>query len=704
MRSRNRIRRAVDWRVESTQLQGGSADDVVDVSAASYGNKRLLHFVMPSTTRVGSDGTGIYELANAYTWRKSPGGLAGMVTAWDADGVQALDVGTEADTLYSFVLIEDVPYLMLHKETYDSNTLAHRVLAEIISSAGANNIPAYLVDGRSMMGNTELSYGANSRARFLLDNWAEDKYRNRFVLDGEVTRHPIDVALMFMLSMDRELYLSDTAAGSSSTVVWFADSGAQNDEWNGYALFCMEDTNGALAQECRLITDSTTTKITVEQAFSGAPAAAKEFQVRNSIYDVLPFGWGMGIDALGVDIDSFLSIRDEFLPDCELGKFILGVQDEIDIWEMLQTHIFRPYGILVYFDHETRKITARHIGTTAEDGTFEDYTAINTEHIFKPGKLSQTFSNPVGAVNLKVRQVENRVIGVGAAIRSQAGTQYDAGIRIAVTGRVPALQGGKTTNIILRSEELNFAFTEHDLDQIEIEALLNTEDDYTPLAGRLLGMLGEYTVPPPAWGAPIDMVLHQSCKPGSLVLINWLSPDAPANPFTGSRGWTNVIGRVLSRGYKFRGSPTFPLEVELLLANAVGRLAPAAIVTGKGADGNGAYFVCDTTESFVDPDTDKDWYYFAVGDVLEYRDTTGAVKGGWVNRAIAAFGVVQSSTPEGSGDTRIYLDGAIAPAWVAGDYITFADWSNATTRMELYSAYASAAGLLNGVDNARKYA
>jgi hypothetical protein len=165
------------------------------------------------------------------------------------------------------------------------------------------------------------------------------------------------------------------------------------------------------------------------------------------------------------------------------------------------------------------------------------------------------------------------------------------------------------------------------------------------------------------------------------------------------------VGRVLERGFFLNGGKLgFSASIEILAAQTIGRIAPAAKVTSKGSDANGAYFVVEDTNFVADQTNDKDWFYFAVGDRLDHRTADGATAGSWSIRAISGFGSNFASTPQAASDSRVYVDGAIGSAITAGDYITFAAWSvSNTARMELYSAYATAAGALSGGDSAKRY-
>lgn len=706
---------------DGSSIQGlGTQAETTWLEVAASGARRLIEFYPPGQSVFGAASSGLYELAAAYQYRNVPGGIHGMVDAWDAGSVQARDVDAETNILWSYVWIENAAYLMLAQGSIFGATAPTLVAAKMISQAGESRLAAYAqtkVGAVLPISNpVDFSIAGGSKARFLLDNISQGKYRGRFNLWGNArhgvhhTRHPIDVALMFMLSRDSEILLEQTGAGSTASLV-VLDTAYSDQDFAGYALFSMEGNSGegtAPEMEAATILSHTDDELTLDTPLSAALDSNLAVEIRNSIYDVLPMGWGMGIDARDIDIGSFERIRDEHLPDATLGDFILGVQDELDIWALLKDNVFKPYGILVYFDYVTRKISARYIGMTAENGTFESYTAVERKHIIEPGDVTHMFSNPVGEIKLTVRSVEQRVVGATSfsykpppsGIKgSPLINKFESGLSAAVleTAQTAALLNGRTFTFTIRSDENNIAFSESDLEVIELTALLNTEKDVDALLSRLLGLVSEYSVPPPVWETFLDIELYQSMKPGSLCIINWNDFNAPANPFTGNRGWTDIIGRVVSREYPLSDRLGFNVTIELLEAKLTARIAPAVTVTGKGSDGLGAYFTVDeaaAAQEFVaDPDNDKDFWYFAVGDEIEHRDATGAVKASWANRSITGFGTDERADPTTAPGSpmRIYLDGAIGSTVAAGDYITFTGWPTAvSSRRSRYSSYADA--------------
>lgn len=674
-------------------------DTGVELWHASLGMRRRLIFEGPADSGedMGQDYVGPYALAAAYRYRTEPGGTGGMVTAWNAAvaGIglspQALDTDDDTNVVGSFVDVEGDILFMFKQDLYGEGP--KDVLAEILSSMGTSKVKAKPFDARTGSWKADqfdqsLAIQAGSRARFLLANWHNNRTYNRFTVNGLVTRNPVDVLLCFMTSCDRELWAGDTNAGSTTTRINLTLTGYANDELVGRALHCVE---GANKWEARTITGNSATWVDVETAFSNAPAAAKEHQIRNSIYDVLPFGWGLGVDTNFIDVESFEQLRDTYWPFGGLAPFLLGTEDEIDLWDLLYQNICRPYGIMVYLNRETRKLSARYLPHTPAIDDIEEYTSVDNSHIVAAGKVSHHYSNPVGSVVLQVRALEEKIT---EAVRNDV-----TNVQWLQTSKVPATMSGAKDTIIIKNTEVECAFGENNLDRFELEAMFDTRNSIGGLLARLRGVIGQYSVPPPVLRLRLTLDRWLTMYPGTLVELDW--DDVPVNMFTGVRGWANLVGRVLSAplpvGQRGLG---FEAVIELLGVKLRGMVAPAATVTAKGNDGVFDYFVVNDTD-FVADDTDQDWWHFVVGMEVELRDVTGAVK---ETETINSFGGNHASDPEDASNSRINVDGVIGSAIAAGDYLTLRTWYAGNPSVnEDYSAYADANGDLTGGDEARRY-
>lgn len=637
-----------------------------------------------------------YGLCFAYQYRTEPGGTAGAKTAWDTvvstNAPQAIDTATETDILRSHVLLDNGEIIELKKRT-DS---AFKIIVDPVSKIGYKKENAETPIRDSFLSETN-----GKKAKFLLDNWNNEYQFSRFSHGTLVSRNPIDIFLMFLLSQDKEIRIFDaTNVGSSATVVESGGSNFAADEYNGYALFCVEGNNKG---EARLILDTSTTGITVERGFTNSPTNSTEYQVRNSIYDVLPFGVGLGQDVKSIDLDSFENLKATIFCGVEVGRFFLGTEGQINVYEFLKQNILIPYGILLYVNPTNGKLTASYIGANFGDGKLETYYAISQSMIKTKGSLDYSLTEPVPKVTLKIRAMNKRVVETRTTNRGSytySGFSYE---------QIESMVAGTTADIT------NYVTVASDMETIQpssgdeglvISALLDTEETVTNfLHGRMVGLLGQYSIPPPVWRGQLGLECYLNLKPGQWVTLTWNNPAYPINPYATTRGWTALVGRVIECAIPLNKDAT-RIEVAIELFGAApnyGLIAPAAKLTGATSGTPESYFAVGDGNYVADTDNDKDFYYFEVGDLIEWRDITGASKGG--PYTIAYFGSNSSSTPEGAANSRIYVTGAIAPiTYAAGDYVTFYKWyASTTTRMKKYSAYATSAGALTGGDAPRRY-
>jgi len=197
-----------------------------------------------------------------------------------------------------------------------------------------------------------------------------------------------------------------------------------------------------------------------------------------------------------------------------------------------------------------------------------------------------------------------------------------------------------------------------------------------------------------------------SVSTGDTVVLTDTTKFNPPDPYTGTRGWNQRLGVVLSSKLAFGTNPTVDIVVQLWPTTAYARIAPAALVVSKASDGLGAYFVIDI-DGIVDVDGDiEDWNGFLAGDYIALYDATGIRKEAEV---IAGFGDTKEADPDDAdpANPRVYINGAIASAIQAGDYITFDSWDNAATNtanMDTYAAMCDADDELGGNnDPARVY-
>jgi hypothetical protein len=695
------------WKISQDTSPQVGTDLVADLGSTLHTNNerlsintRRLLFDGPvhEGEEYGGEDQGNYALMAAYRYRSEPGNLNDAIATWHTGTVQAHSDAT-GKRLDSFVLLDDKDIIFMIRED-PTPTNPKLVIAENISRVGTTElgtVPNQLAGGAQEIAiGQSFNYDNGTKAKFLLHNHCDNAISNRFRLgryaNTRVSRNPINLLLFFMCSMDDCLWNGDNVAGGTTSAIKFAATNVANDFWIGRALFAMEGND---KWEVRTITDNDATDITVARAFTGPYAAAKEYQVRNSQYDVLPLGWGMGIDAKYIDIDAFEQLRDSYFSDAHVAPFVIGMEDEINIWNFLKENICKPYGILLYFDRDTRKIKPRYITHAPGLDDIDGYATLAGSDIVELGNINHHFSNPVGKVILEVRSKTKKIVGASVA----PGQTYSNSYYAPITEVVAEPIGGEVDRIILRTKEVDCAFSDSELDSVTVKAHLDTLDTLNSLVEHLLGMLGAYVNPPPVWDPGVMVSKWSDLTPGRIVSITWA--DAPIDPFDGGRGWSGLVGRVLKTSLPLSGD-SLVCSVTMELHSPLERslLAPAAIMNGVANDGGLGVLQVNDNDLATDPENNVDWYGFAVGDTVEWRDATGAVI---ESHTIDSFGANHAATPEAANSSVINTTANVVAAFTADDYVTFQPWGSATTRMEDYSAYASSTGLLGGVDAAKVF-
>ena len=520
--------------------------------------------------------------------------------------------------------------------------------------------------------------------RYLLDNVMNDGNTSRFTVPksgggSRVSRNVIDLALMFLTSMNNEFYRADATGTSTTTDVDFAGTPFTelgNNFWTGFAVHAVEGSN---LGEARVITGSDNDGLTVGTAFTNAPAAGNEYQVRNTIYDTLPIGWGLGIPNWKINVTSWEDIRDRYLSEAQVGSFAIGDEERIDLWEMLVENIFIPFGILPYLDRSTGRLSARYIGEALPTGIDETYTTIGVTDMLGVGDVRTMQRAPAGSIDLEVR---------GAGVLPM----NNVGAFTAQTRFINPLATGPYAKATLRSRELDAVFGATALSKYQVKAHFNDVDTMAWLAARFEAHLRREANPPPEVTIPLNASWFLKLTVGQLVEITDTTKWQPINPYTHTRGWSSLLARVVDLNAVVGGDkPGVEARFRLLRAGNQARIAPAANVASKGADGGGDFVQCNSYDFASDPSGTADWARFGNGDRIELRDKTGAVKEG---------PEVVLGTPAAG---KVYIVGTWASSIAAGDYITFAAWSASNTAaMNNYVALADAAETLGGANDPAK--
>ncbi len=608
-----------------------------------------------------------YASAFFYNYRGVPGGTAGVKTAAAADPTdpQADDGSGPEHRIDAIARIGDV-YVKVVKKMPELH-LNHWFCEPWDINYNQN---------------LNLEWQPGVPIRFMLDN-DQDSWRwSRFSVNQKVSRNIVDVFLMFATSMNNEFYIGDSNGGDADSIQ-FAAPDWTTDEWTGYALHCVE---GDQTGESRTIDSNNGTTTELTRAFTGVPGAV-ELQIRNTIYDVLPLGWGLGIHNSQIDVESFEIIRDLYLQHAEVGKFCLGDTNGYDLWGVLVENLCKPYGIVPYISRTTGKVTAVYVGETLPDGMIHDYISVTTADLIDLGDIEYSAQVPVGQIDLKVRP---------SAEASISPVPQDMASPLANTGPSYGISGAEHS-VYIRPVDTEEVFEPSLLDTMSFRAMFNSVFNSGWVATEMANRLRRYAVAPPTVTCSLgpkyvagDSAIHI----GSMLSITDVTKFNPIDPFNGGRGWTNQLARAIEVNIKLSASgPALDCTLQLLASVNAAKIAPAANVTGKGNDGGGDYFEIEPTDFVLDPNNDRDDDEFAVDDRIEVRDSSGAVIEAEVIKTID------------TGNDRIYVDGTIVAAMAAGYYITLAAWTASNTaHMDTFAGLADSDEELGAdPDEARQY-
>lgn len=527
--------------------------------------------------------------------------------------------------------------------------------------------------------------------RYLLDSYTEEVTKSRFVVNNRVARNIVDVMLMFLTSYNGEFLVFDTTTGSTTTSVTVSGGGLTTDEWAGYALHCVE---GANLGQARLITGNSTTAITVSPGFSNAASSGEEYQVRNTIYDVLPLGWGLQVHNSRIDIDSFETMRDTYYQFTRLGGFAIGDED-VDIWDMLSENICRPYGILTYNARTTGKLSAKSIISATTDWGTDQLVAVAATDILDIGDITLMDRPPVSRYHVTFRSSRSVPVRRVSVATSTGAVRrgYESEAR-----EFPTMSGGTETATI-ELAELESQFGVNELSSKTFSAMFHSRADVGELLQRLTGRLIEASVPLPQMDITLSIGLLTQIEASTILLVNDTTIWSPPNPHAShARGWTNVLLRVLST--EIVHSPLgVRCRVQILQQIEGTKIAPAALVTGKGTHGSGTpYLDCaDQTYTSSEDAADYDWKQFFEDAHIELRDKNGALKETFF---LESFGSNEVADPSLAASSTINVrEASISSTIASGDYVTLAQWStgSGSSSMEEYAAGADANGELDGL-------
>lgn len=686
--------------VTASSVERGSQFEAADLSVEYYNPvnppsdpssvgrfRRLVGLRSADQDRQGvSEHAGMTSIATSYQYRTEPGGTRGVLSGMTPPSttIQAYDSTDDTDINYSLLSVGESVYRMLKR-------------------AGGWSYPFVIAElSADWLGQYDFGAFENgATARIMLDNWTNSPEISRFAVNNCIMRHPIDVALCFLTSMPGEYFRVDAAGGSTSSNVVIASSPITGlHDWsNGFALHCVEGVNKGQA---RRITNYNATNIGVTPPFDSAPGVGDEYQIRNSLYDVLPLGWGLGLVSTLIDVESFERVRDQSLPGARIGRFAIGAQDEIDIFSLVQTMLLKPYGVFCYVDHGTGKLTASYVGEAAQDGLEETYATLTEAEIVQVGEIDYALAKPIGRVNVNVRTTDSKTVRYNGSTWGRMASAIATGASGDIVRDVPSVDPtkGEIVAIPVDASNVEASLRRDGFDVLELDARMNTLDDAEHIVARAVGMMKRYAVPPPTINLFIDIAKQGALRLGQVVKV---TDSRIHDPYTGARGVTSALMRIVRLSHPtMTGGNYISLQAQMLGNVTLAKLAPAAVITAATYDGGLAkWYLTVEDKNFVSnpmsttgtTTEDKDWWYFAVGDAVRVYDRTGAAKGN--ARAIVYFGSNQSATPEGASDSRIYLDGDPGISYAAQDYVTFEKWGASTSgRQTDYSHWADAAGYI----------
>jgi hypothetical protein len=518
-------------------------------------------------------------------------------------------------------------------------------------------------------------YDESDPIRLMLDNIPNSWRYNRFSVNRVVPQDAIHVLLCFLTSMDGEYFRAD-ASGGTTTTIQFTAPGWSVDQWAGYTVFCPQDSTSGNQGMARGIVSNTTTTLTLDAPLPSAAHSGNEYQIRNSLYDVLPLGYGMGVRHNAIDIDSFTAVRDEFNVS-GLGKFSIGEKDGLDLWELIANGICVPRCLSLYVSRTTGKLTLRKIGHEGPDGLKESYTSVTYDEIVEMGDAKLMPRVPVTSYTIRSKSRQVMLYHQWREIATPVGTigQWEE----KETRVSPALPNTDASTVV-RLPELERAFPRAEFEQIVIDAPLDS--DVEPMVKAFVNRLQETSVPLPE----ITLLLESSfmandppIQPGSILSVSDTTRWKPIDPQAGTRGWTNKLCRVLATRLIFEERRIgLECRVQVLGGTSSALVAPAATVTSKSSyPGGPEYFAVNDNDFTPEGNTaQKDWGLFSVGDQITLFDITGAVK---EVEEIESFGQNEAATPATANASTVNVVGTISSAIASGDYISFQSWADTPT-------------------------
>ncbi len=625
-----------------------------------------------------------------YAYRTVPGGTQGAYDSHFTTTPQAEQV------TYTSEFGDDSGRYMSWRPALIGQNLT-RILFKSPNAAGDEATSRHVVVERQLeewggKAWVTLSTDYTAEVRVLIDNYSATPEFNPFSVNSRVLNDPISFCLTLLTSRDGEFYRADAAAAGTTTTVNFTAPGWATDQWEGYALHCVE---GANKGQARLILANDSDTLTVKPAFPSSSHNGNEYQIRNSIYDTLPFGFGMQVHNSEIDIQAWEDVRDKFGSLWRIGTVLIGADEDEDLWDLMQTQVFRVFGCIPYIDRSTGKMSLRYVGDTYPDGLHITYPSIDNDTV-QPGSFKTVDLTPRpdisrlscryrGNVVIAARPVVGRVNILAATGAAEYGITRWEPLALAQD-----LTGESESTITVVIDELDRILRGTGREPT-FEAMLCGAREAAMLRAIMVDRLYSIAVAAPEADLILDFRNLLELYAGAIIKVNCTNAGI-GDPYSADTTLASHLCRILSMDVSVTPRPQVRMRVQMLgnTSTRAGLLAPACIVTAKGTMPDDNFEIGDNNVfvSATSADLD-DWDGLVVGDRIELRDTTGALKEGPF--VIASFGANEAATTELASTDIINVTSSISSTIAAGDYVTFAPWSSSnTSNMNNFCAYADA--------------
>jgi hypothetical protein len=603
-----------------------------------------------------------YALAlQGYLYRKVPGGLAGAASAsQEIPGftpqtvVSTIGSGSQSYTRYHIEGVFKIGERLMRIYGMDTEYISvgssryFQVIAQRMSPDLGNSDPSLPLE--------------NDDVRFCIDNLSDDWRFNRFAINRSMPTHPIEILLMFLTSMPFEYAIVTGGVGGSTTQInTSAALHAVDNYYAGYEIHCVgESTCDTSIQNwgysAKIV--SHTGKTIVTEAWPSSGHNTLQYQVRNTKYDVLPIGWGCKVRWQDIDLDSFLAVKSQ-LSGARLSPFVLG-QEDFDLIEFVRGAILEPYGLLIYKDRTTGKLSLRSMARPAQQDVAESaYPIAYDRNIVAWGDMKLM---PTGAVSEYLIKYHSYFRAYGAYVIFNQGDPvgYASSLYGAFGGHGHLNSSIKVTDATYGNDWSN---------KKTIEAFLHNDDTVQGLAAIVADRLVMTRRPAPEMDLTFDLSLIPYAQAGAMLSIV-SSTVAPLEPYAGTRGWSYEACRVVSSEINLDTQhPGIRCQLQVLYDQVhAGLVAPACDVTAKTNlpfDRPTVYYFTVSRNSYTSGSF-WDAYDLLAGDLVSLLDATGAVK---ESKVFASLDYANN---------RIYVTTSIASTIVAGDYLTFTAYASAT--------------------------